>query len=323
MIVVALTSGLDRQPQYRCWRIAQCCVTTVRCLAGGADNVVSNSYGFVGGGAFNTASGDSSVVGGGLANNASGDGSFIGAGVSNLATGGLASIAGGYSNSASAAYATVPGGFQNVASGQSSFPAGTQAQALYGGEFVWADNSPNNFEPGSAAHGWTGAAAANTFNARETGGVWFVTGLNSGQPASWVFVNPGSGTWAGFSDRAAKENFRAIDAREILEKIEAMPIETWNYITEGRQVRHLGPVSQDFFAAFQPGPNDKTITHLDEGGVALAAIQGLYRVVREKDARIAALEQRLSEMETLRGEVATVRAVLAEMKEAREKLAAH
>jgi trimeric autotransporter adhesin len=37
----------------------------------------------------------------------------------------------------------------------------------------------------------------------------------------------------------------------------------------------MGPVSQDFHAAFGLGTNDRTITSIDETGVALLAIQGL------------------------------------------------
>ena len=38
---------------------------------------------------------------------------------------------------------------------------------------------------------------------------------------------------------------------------------------------------------------------MDEGGVALAAIQGLNQVVKEKDARIESLEKRLAVLEQL------------------------
>jgi len=36
---------------------------------------------------------------------------------------------------------------------------------------------------------------------------------------------------------------------------------------------------------------------VDEGGVALAAIQGLHEVVQEKEAEIAALKQRMTDLE--------------------------
>jgi hypothetical protein len=77
-----------------------------------------------------------------------------------------------------------------------------------------------------------------------------------------------------------------------------MPITTWNYKDEPDK-RHLGPMAQDFYGAFGVGQDDKTITFLDEGGVALAAIQGLNQKLEEKDARIQSLERELSELKNL------------------------
>ena len=56
-------------------------------------------------------------------------------------------------------------------------------------------------------------------------------------------------------------------------------------------------MAQDFAAAYGLGPDDKTINPLDANGVALAAIQGLYDLVKEKDAEIEALKTRLSRLE--------------------------
>lgn len=117
----------------------------------------------------------------------------------------------------------------------------------------------------------------------------FVTGINaSGFPATGITAGPGSGTWASHSDRNIKENFAAIDPRSILEKVARLPIASWNYITEGAHVRHLGPVSQDFRAAFGLGANDKSIAVVDADGVALAAIQGLNAKVEEQQRAIEA-----------------------------------
>ncbi|MGP8240136.1 MAG: peptidase S74, partial [Limisphaerales bacterium] len=74
---------------------------------------------------------------------------------------------------------------------------------------------------------------------------------------------------------------------------------------------HLGPMAQDFYAAFSLGADDKHITTIDEGGVALAAIQGLNQKLEEtraeskaKDAQIRefkqqndSLAQRLADLE--------------------------
>ena len=66
---------------------------------------------------------------------------------------------------------------------------------------------------------------------------------------------------------------------------------------------HLGPMAQDFKAAFFPGRDDKTISTLEADGVALAAIQGLNRKLEERDARIAALEKNVAELKELLAEV--------------------
>jgi tetrahydromethanopterin S-methyltransferase subunit H len=98
------------------------------------------------------------------------------------------------------------------------------------------------------------------------------------------------------SDRNLKENLASIDAREVLAKVVGLPITHWNFKTADR-ARHIGPMAQDFYAAFGVGADDKHITTVDEGGVALAAIQGLNQKLEEKDAQIAALEKGLERME--------------------------
>jgi hypothetical protein len=55
-------------------------------------------------------------------------------------------------------------------------------------------------------------------------------------------------------------------------------------------VRHIGPMAQDFYAAFQVGADDTHITTIDENGVALAAIKGLYQQNQELKAQIEALQ---------------------------------
>ena len=79
-----------------------------------------------------------------------------------------------------------------------------------------------------------------------------------------------------------------------------LPITTCNYKAEDDAVRHLGPTAQDFYTAFGLGADDRHIAPLDSSGVALAAVQGLYRQNQEQAARIAALE---TENEALRAHV--------------------
>ena len=98
------------------------------------------------------------------------------------------------------------------------------------------------------------------------------------------------------SDRTAKAGFAEVDRRDILDKALALPLSTWNY-TNSPSVRHLGPMAQDFMAAFGLGDSDKHISVVDGLGVALAAIQGLNAKVQEKDSEIAALKRQVATME--------------------------
>ena len=107
------------------------------------------------------------------------------------------------------------------------------------------------------------------------------------------------------SDRNAKQNFKPVKPREVLEKVSALPITEWDF-KQGPGTRHLGPMAQDFRAAFGLGTDDKHIATVDEGGVALAAIQGLNQKVEDLNAELqrrdtenAALKQRLDRLERL------------------------
>jgi hypothetical protein len=107
-------------------------------------------------------------------------------------------------------------------------------------------------------------------------------------------------TWVNGSDRNSKEDFAAINPRTVLEKVSALPITEWQYKVEADGTKHIGPMAQDFHAAFGlNGADDKHISTVDEGGVALAAIQGLNQKLNEKDAKIKELEARLEKLEQL------------------------
>ena len=108
--------------------------------------------------------------------------------------------------------------------------------------------------------------------------------------ASGAHVTAG-GAWTNASDVNLKENFEEIDQRELLEKLAALPIETWNYRKEDGSIRHLGPMAQDFFEAFGLGGSDKAITTVDTAGVALASIQALLRLLEERESEIAKLRE--------------------------------
>ena len=110
-----------------------------------------------------------------------------------------------------------------------------------------------------------------------------------------LYVN---GTFVSASDRNLKENFKPVSAREMLDKVATLPISRWNYKQDASS-EHVGPMAQDFYAAFSVGPDDKHITTIDESGVALAAIQGLNQKLEETRAENADLKQELAELKQL------------------------
>jgi hypothetical protein len=100
------------------------------------------------------------------------------------------------------------------------------------------------------------------------------------------------------SDRDSKTAIVPVDHQKILDAVVDLPISTWAYKTnEG--VRHLGPMAQDFNAAFGLGSDPTGISSIDTGGVALAAIKGLNEVVQAKEKEIDSLKERLTMLENL------------------------
>jgi hypothetical protein len=99
------------------------------------------------------------------------------------------------------------------------------------------------------------------------------------------------------SDRNLKANFSEINPRFILNRLASIPIQSWNYKSEPDAVRHIGPMAQNFRAAFGLGESDKTLNTVDAQGVTMAAIQGLYQMMQEKDKQIEALTRKVEQQQ--------------------------
>jgi len=185
-------------------------------------------------------------------------------------------------NQATGVYSTVPGGNSNAANGTGSFAAGNFATANNQGSFVWSDGLSSAVTD----------TAAGQFVASASGGFIFYTqgtGIGAVLPS-------GSGSWSAFSDRNVKDNFARIDDQSLLANLAALPISTWNYKTQATSIRHMGPTAQDFRSAFGLGEDERHIANIDSEGVALAAIQALYKLNQEKDTKIAELAQSLQQL---------------------------
>ena len=127
------------------------------------------------------------------------------------------------------------------------------------------------------------------------GGINDIT-LENFTPNTGVQLAAGSGSWSMLSDRRAKANFQTVNPLDVLAQVVAMPVTTWNYKTQDKSIRHIGPVAQDFRAAFGLGENSTTISTVDEGGVALAAIQGLNQELAETQQTVAAKDSEIKDL---------------------------
>lgn len=197
---------------------------------------------------------------------------------------GLAAIAIGYNVTADQDHTTAMGKFAS--------------NNGFTGTFVWGDGSA------TASADTFKNTANNEFAARATGGFRFRTNLTG---TTGCNLPAGSGVFNCTSSRATKENFAAVDGEAVLATIRVLPISTWNYISEGDNVRHIGPMAEDFSNAFHLGTNNISIGVQDLASVSLAAVQALEartEELRKKTeeidvlrAQLAALEQRLAAVE--------------------------
>ncbi|MBI4926958.1 MAG: tail fiber domain-containing protein [Anaerolineae bacterium] len=138
-------------------------------------------------------------------------------------------------------------------------------------------------------------AGANSLYIDPTGNV----GLGTASPTARLHVNGNilaNGYVQELSDRNAKTNFAAVDGEQVLARLAELPLTTWSYKNENG-VRHMGPIAQDFYAAFGLGQDDTHLAALDVNGVSLAAIQTLNQQVNAKTAQIETLENQVDRLE--------------------------
>ncbi len=257
---------------------------------GGSSSMVLDLYNSVTDGYGTVAGGMNNHVGDDMGTTVDKSYGAVGGGGHNRARGLASTVSGGWTNWASGDYATVSGGSDNRAGGQYSFAAGRRAKIAqdHHGAFLFADHLEYDFN----------SAGADEFAVRATGGVRFVSEVGTGgDPGAGVVLKPGDSQWQNLSDRDAKENLVPVDGKAALARLLALPLSTWNYKAQDPSIRHMGPMAQDFHAAFGLGNDERYIGSLDANGVALAAIQGLYEIVWEKDVRILSLEQRNADLE--------------------------
>jgi trimeric autotransporter adhesin len=199
----------------------------------------------------------------------------------------FACVAIGHTNRA-AGQGSVALGERVHASGDWSVALGRRAHAKHTGSFAWADAITTDS---------LRSTANNQFSIRASGGLRLFTNSTI---TSGVTMNAGGSTWNAVSDRARKENFAYVDGEDVLARLRQVPVTSWNYIAEGQHVRHIGPMAQDWHAAFGLNDDPLTINQGDFDGVSLTAIQAL-------DARTREVPEMAAELSALRSENAALR----------------
>ncbi len=196
---------------------------------------------------------------------------------------GLAAVAIGYNVTADNDHATAMGKFAS--------------NNGFSGTFVWSDASAT-----TTADTFRNVTN-NEFAARATGGFRFRTNLAG---TTGCNLPAGSGVFNCTSSRTTKENFVAVKGADVLSRLKTIDVSTWNYISEGRSVRHMGPMAEDFFNAFQLGAGNTSIGVQDLTGVSLAAIKELDQrtiELREKTVELEELREQVNELRQANGEL--------------------
>jgi hypothetical protein len=297
-------------------------------VGGGWKNWVRGFYGTVAGGGGNQAEGSYSMVPGGLGNIALGANSFAaGSGAysmfSNFAPSDGTFIwadaqypIGFFSAAANEFAARATGGFRFVTAidgtgnptrttainpnGELDFGNNTrQMLKLWGGEaYGIGIQSDTLYQRSNSHYAWyVGGTHHDAMLEPGSNGFALMT-LTNGSPAGLPAVSgvARAQTFTSTSDRAAKEAFESVDGAKVLAALVKMPLQSWKYRNEV-EIRHIGPTAQDFRAAFGVGYDDKTIATVDADGVAMAAIQGLHQLMKDKDATIAGQAARITGLE--------------------------
>jgi hypothetical protein len=222
----------------------------------------------------------------------------------------------------SVGFYTLASGYNTIAQGNYSIAAGYNARAMqaYGVSLGYTTNSDGagavalgyrstadaNYAVAigqrASANGFSGAivisdasstdsleaSANNQFSLRAAGGTRIYTNATK---TTGVSLNAGGSSWNVISDRSRKENFLGIEGEDILFRIRSLPVTTWRYRDEqDRTVRHIGPMAQDWHAAFGFNGDATTINMSDFDGVNLAAIQALDTRTTGQESRLQALE---------------------------------
>jgi hypothetical protein len=295
-------------------------------VSGGIQNLANAVFATVGGGWVNTASGRSATVPGGEGNTASGYASFAaGQGAQALHNGAFVwadadIFAGLFSSTTTNQFSIRAAGGLRFAGdvsleGGASYhrlglSGGNAFGYLYGSYPAFGDGIHLGYNFYADANGVSRVSNPGGPTSRITVGYgeirMAVGGINAAPNTTMLYINSGgvcaNGPIGNCSDRNVKQDFTPVSPAEILEKVSRLPLSAWSY-KNTPAVRHVGPMAQDFYSAFNLGGDDKYIATVDADGIALAAIQGLNQKVEAQRAENAELKRELVDLKKLVGKL--------------------
>jgi hypothetical protein len=306
-------------------------------IGGGHGNYADSQWCTISGGFADTASGFNATIGGGLFNSATRHAATIGGGGWNRVSAVAGTVAGGYYNTVAGQYGFIGGGTHNEASGNSgvlngwfnyidtgavgsaivagdscriwtngyrSLVAGYRAVSNYNSCLVWS--GLHGAQPGDSV--WSSQNGQVVLAARP-GGFYFTNAAGQApydanrliQTSTGAYLTTG-GVWT--DAPKATGDITPINRNTVLGKLEQLLINEW---TTGvnKDIRHISPLPDDFHEVFGLGMDNESMSAIDLAGVALAAVQELYKKTQE-------LEQLKTEMAQLQ---ALVEVILARQNE--------
>jgi trimeric autotransporter adhesin len=138
------------------------------------------------------------------------------------------------------------------------------------------------------------AVANNEFAVRAAGGFRF---RSNATLTNGCNIAAGGASITCASSVTLKENFLDVDGDDVLARMRRIPVNTWNYIDEGRQSRHLGPFAEDFWREFGLGSEPLAIGHLDIDGVNFAGVKALDARTLQMQSTVTAQARRIETLE--------------------------
>ena len=143
---------------------------------------------------------------------------------------------------------------------------------------------------GIVQNSYEDAAANATWTETYTAGSWT---MGDGSTDAIVVSSSGNVTIAGTlsqsSSRSIKHRITPVKSGEVLERARSIGIARWRYKNDQTQAEHMGPMAEDFRAAFGLGADDQHLASSDVAAVALASMQALSRVVEQQATELRRL----------------------------------